>query len=442
MNSKFRKILACVVMMTLIATIMAGCGNTGTQTQNDTSDTDTTNGQTGGTQSDAKTTISFMTLTSNQDAISSAIKEYEQQNPNVEIKASFNSTDDQKKNLKIAASSKTLPDIWRNWGGSLGSYYPENGLSYDLTEYAKAHNWEDKFVPAALELATLDGQLAGYPFVINALGIFYRKDMFEKYNIAVPQTFDDFEKAMETLKNNGITPISTAGKYGWHVMRLWEELLEMYCGSETHDKLLTLDADWSQEGVVKSFTKLKEWIDKGYFPEGYLTADPNDTKLLLYQDKAAMGIEGPWFESNSLIADGQDVSKYGFFKMPLIEDANRMSGFIEMIQFNADLSDEKLDQCMNFVEFMYSPETVEKYQLQQPLPYKDNKLPDNLVLVPQVVDAMNEYGTFTITDQALPQEVVNKLFEALDSIGLDKMTPEEAAQFMQQAVEEYKNSNN
>lgn len=111
-----------------------------------------------------------MTLTGQEDGVTAIVQEYMEQNQNIKISVDFNSTDDHKKNLKVAASSGTLPDMWRNWGGSLGSYYPENGLTYDLTEYADTHGWDDKFLSSALELATLGGQLSGYPFVINGLG--------------------------------------------------------------------------------------------------------------------------------------------------------------------------------------------------------------------------------------------------------------------------------
>jgi raffinose/stachyose/melibiose transport system substrate-binding protein len=429
MKRKMKSILGCLLTLCMIGALFAGC-------QNKSKETNDPNAGEG----NKKITLTFMTLTSRQEATVAATKEFMEKNKDIEIKVTYNQVDDHKTNLMIMASSKTLPDMWRNWGGSLGSYYPKNGLSYDLTQYAKDNKWEDKFLPAALDLAKVDGKISGRPFVINAMGMFYRKDLFEKYGIKVPSTFEELEGAMATLKQNNITPISTAGLNGWHVMRLLEAMIEMYAGPDVHDKLLTLEEDWSQPSVVQAFTKFKEWIDEGYFPEGFLTADPNETKLLLYADQAAMDIQGPWYESN-IIADGQDLDKYGFFKMPLRNGADRMSAFIEMIQFNADIDDEKLEAAMKYLDFIFSPEIVAKYGMQTPLPYKVDGYSKNQVLVPQVVDAMNKYGTFTIADQGLPQEVVSKLFQAQDSIATGKMTPEEAAKFMQAEAERYKSAN-
>ena len=110
-------------------------------------------------------------------------------------------------------------------------------------------------------------------------------------------------------------------------MRIVQALIEKYAGSEVHDRLLVLEEDWTHPAVIQAFTKYKEWVDKGFFPDGFLTALPGETQLLVYAGEAAMDIQGPWYETN-IIRDGQDINNYGFFPMPLTDGANRMSAFI------------------------------------------------------------------------------------------------------------------
>ncbi|MCQ5187619.1 ABC transporter substrate-binding protein, partial [Streptococcus parasanguinis] len=87
--------------------------------------------------------------------------------------------------------------------GSLGGFYAENGLTYDLTDYARENKWEEKFTQTSMDLCTLDGKLSGYPTSYNVLGVYYRKDIFEQNGIEVPTTFEDFEAACAKLKENG-----------------------------------------------------------------------------------------------------------------------------------------------------------------------------------------------------------------------------------------------
>jgi len=431
-----KRLIGIVVVLVLISSMLIGCAAPAQPTDPPAAPAETPD-ETDETPADENVTISFWTLSDRQADIQAVIDEFNAANPNITIETTYNSVDDHKRNLRVAASSRTLPDIWRNWGGSLASFFPEHGLSYDLTQYAADNAWADKFLPSALELATLEGQLAGRPFFIASMGIFFRRDIFETNGIGVPATFEELESSMQTLRDNGVIPISTAGANGWHIMRLVQAFIEKYAGPEVHDRLLVLEEDWTHPAVVQAFTKYKEWVDNGFFPEGFITANPGETNLLVFAGEAAMDIQGPWYETMILTTEGQDINNYGFFPMPLSAETNRMSAFIEMIQFNAEITESKLDAGMKFVDFMFSPETVFQNNFHQPMPYLENAFSEELVLVPQMIDAMNEFGTFSIADQALPQEIVAKLFEAQDNIALGVMTPEDAAQFIQDEIERY-----
>ena len=215
--------------------------------------------------------ISFWTLSSYQALTEKVVSDFEQDHPEIKVNVTINSTDDQKSNLKVAAASDSLPDIWYNWGKSGFLLYRENGFSYDFTDYAKENNWSDKFEQNALDLLTLDGNLAGYPMAWNNGAIYYRTDIFEELGLEVPQTYEEFEAVCAKLKENGVTPLALAGSDAWDVMRMLELWVEMYAGPEEHDKLQSLSTSWDCDAVVKSFEKFKEFTDKGYFPDGFVS---------------------------------------------------------------------------------------------------------------------------------------------------------------------------
>ncbi|MDC7235619.1 MAG: extracellular solute-binding protein [Spirochaetales bacterium] len=391
--------------------------------------------------SDSVTELTWWNLSSRKELTERVVADFNAAHPDIQINAVLNSTDDHKNQLMVAASSGSLPDMWFNWGGTLGSFYPENGLSYDLSDYAKENNWSQKYDESALSLATLEGQLAGVPTSIAMIGMFYRKDIFEECGVTAPETFEEFETVLATLKSKGYTPLILCGKGGWHLMRFVEALIEMYGGSAEHDRLAALDSSWNSEPVIKAFAKFKEYVDLGYLPEGFVTLGGSDAKSLLYAGDGVIDIEGPWMESN-IYNDEQDPDLYGYFKLPLSPKGNRMSGFVEMLQLNANLSDRELEAAITFIEWFYSPESINTYGalIKQPVPRKDNSIPERLVMTSMMIDDLNTYGSYTISDQGLPQEIAGKLFEAQDSVGVGIMTPEEAAAFMQKEIEAYKAS--
>jgi raffinose/stachyose/melibiose transport system substrate-binding protein len=376
-------------------------------------------------------------LSTRQNAVEPIIKVFNTANPDIEVKAAFYSTDGIKDACKVAASSGALPNMWFNWGGTLGGFYSDNGLTYDLTNYAKDHNWDKKFSAGALSLCTRNGKLTGYPTSYNVIDVYYRKDIFAKYNIAVPQTFDDFEKACATLKAHGVIPISTAGKYGWHVMRFVELLIEHYAGAEAHDAMNQFKTSYNNKAVIQAFTKYKEFVDKGYFPEGFITADPDDTRMAVFSGKAAMDIQGPWYDG-FIVQEEQNMNNYGTFAFPS-GGKNRLSAFAEMTQFNAKNTPAELDACVRFMDFYYNDANAEKYAeyYNLPIPHVNAKMPAGQPNVPIMIDTADKNGTFTITDQAFPTQIADVLFNMEAALANGQATPEQAALNIQQAIQSY-----
>lgn len=449
---RLKKTLSLLMAGTLLAgSLLAGCGTTGTTAGSAAATTaaattaaeskaDETKAAetTAAAAADVKADLTFWSLSTRQEAIDPIVEAFQAENPNITVKVSYYDTDGIKDACKVAASSNTLPSMWFNWGGSLGGFYVQNGLTYDLTQYAKDNGWDKSFNPGALSLCTLSGQLAGYPTSYNVLGVYYRKDIYEKYGLKVPTTFEEFEKNCETLKANGITPISTAGLNGWHVMRFVELLIEHYAGAEMHDKMNAFEESYDNDKVVQALTKYKEFCDKGYFPEGFVTADPNDTALAVFSGEAAMDIQGQWYDGK-IVQEEQDMNLYGVFSLPT-EGTNRMSAFAEMTQFNKNLTPEQLAAGMKFMDYYYNEENSQKYAeyYNLPLPKIGAKMPEGQPNVAIMMDMSAQTGTFTITDQAFPTEIADGLFNVQDAIANGQMTPADGAKAIQKAIDDYK----
>lgn len=440
---KMKKITAILLMGIMLASVaLSGCSksdtskvSTGTTESVDTSSSDKSEDAT--TTSSEVTEVTFWTLSGKQESTDKITEAFNAANQDVKVKVSYYDTDAIKDALKIGASAGNLPNMWFNWGGSLGGFYAENGITYDLTQYAEENNWAGKFTPGALELCNFGGQLSGFPTSFNALGVYYRKDIFEQYGLQVPTSFEEFEQVCATLKENGITPISTAGLNGWHVMRVVELFIEHYAGVQMHDKLNNFEISWDNEQVIQALTKYKEFCDKGYFPEGFVTTDPNDTKMPFYSGAAAMILEGQWYDGN-IIADEQDMSLYGTFPFPSGE-SNRLSAFVDMVQFNAKCTEKELDASLRYTDYYNSLENANTYSqfFSHPLPQLNATMPEGQPNVEIIINASNKNGTFTITDQAFPTQIADVLFSVQDAIATGVMTPADGAKAIQAAIDKY-----
>ncbi|WP_405944025.1 ABC transporter substrate-binding protein [Streptomyces sp. NBC_00932] len=77
--------------------------------------------------------------------------------------------------------------------------YVSQGALQDISKYM-TDDVKKKFLPQAVEQTTLGGKNWAVPFDASPQAFYYRKDLFSKYGIAVPKTWDDFRKAAEKVK--------------------------------------------------------------------------------------------------------------------------------------------------------------------------------------------------------------------------------------------------
>lgn len=445
-----RSLVSCGMAGIMAASLLAGCGAASGDTSSSeatvNSSVDLSEAETEAKEkyTGDKVDLTFWALSTRQDGITALTDVWNKENPNAQVTVSFYSTDGIKDACKTAAQSGSMPSMWFNWGGSLGQYYVDNGVTYDLTQYAKDNDWDNTFNSGALSLVNLGGQISGYPTSYNVLGMFYRKDIFDKYGIAVPTTFDDFTAACKTLKENGVTPISTAGLKGWHVMRLVEQFIEYTAGAEKHDELQSMSTSWNCDEVIEALKIYQEFCQNGYFPDGFTTANPDDTKMAFGSGTAAMDIQGQWYDG-TLNADKIDLSNVSWFPFP--NGTGRMSAFVEMTQFSGKLTDDELKAAMAYTDFLNSEAATKAFpnDYNLPIPLKNATLDESAqALQPHVMEMLEkseEVGTFTITDQAFPSEVADVLFNCQDAIAGGSMQPAEAAEKIETAIESYKAKN-
>lgn len=443
-----KKTLALILAALSALTLLGGCGGT-TGASSETTQAERA-GETSAGESAAPTEsaaegqvkLTFWSPTWHKDADEQVIADFEKLNPDIDIEPSYYSSDDIKTNLKIAASSGTMPDMWYMWGGfNFANYYAKVGMSYDLSAYAAEQAWTSKYIPSALELCAYEGKTIALPQVYTGLVMWYRTDIFEQYGLQVPKTMEELEAVCATLKENGVTPFSTGSK---HIYRYTEALLEYYAGAEEHDALNALSGDWGKSAAVaQALAKIKEWGDKGYFQDGYVTEDSANTKMFVFNGQAAMVMDNSGMASD-IVANDYEGSQYGFFAFPNGKDGKpgRVSAYVKVTQFNKDLSEEKFAAAMKFWDYYYSAESLAAHQsIEQPTAIIGAQLSEKMQLADGLLELIDQSGSYTTTDLDVPSEVMDVIFSSEESVLLGDLAPEDFGAAVQDAVEAYKAAN-
>ena len=280
---------------------------------------------------------------------------------------------------------------------------------------------------------TFDGVKSGVPFLSLGIGAWYNKALFEKAGISEPPaSYAELEEANDKLLAAGTTPLATGGKYGWHIMRLYEYLLEHIDWPELHDKLLVGEESWDRPEVVEAFTLFKKWQDKKWMPEGALGLDPSDIEPAYVQGKTAYTITGPWSEVAHIQTAKKDSADFGIFTLPTDQTPLRHSGFVEGYMINAKSGNmEKAAELLNHI---VQPEVQKKLKVSASTVKGAEPDPKTAPLAYEWLQGQGQQPFYTIQDQAFPKQQADQYFAVQSDILQGKVDPAEAAKRMQEII--------
>lgn len=138
----------------------------------------------------------------------------------------------------------------------------EEGKLMDLSGLACADNLRDVVKTANV----VDGKLVAIPQEVVAYGLFINKDMFDQYELELPETPEEFLECCRVFKENGIeTPVG-ANRWWLETFVLAQAYADLYNGGNTEAEIAALNNGESKysDYMRPGFEFLQEMIDKGY----------------------------------------------------------------------------------------------------------------------------------------------------------------------------------
>ena len=165
------------------------------------------------------------------------------------------------------------------------------------------------------------GAKLALPYVGNSQLFFYRKDLFQKYSLKPPATWDEVLAAAKTIDEHEANGAPGGGKVFGYVMRAAQgnaavaDFMPIFWafGAEMFDQ-----AGQPAVNSLQGIAALKMMIELGkYSPPGYASYNADEVGAHLLQGTAAMSINWPaWISSFSDAAKSKVIGKMEFGQMP------------------------------------------------------------------------------------------------------------------------------
>jgi multiple sugar transport system substrate-binding protein len=183
----------------------------------------------------------------------------------------------------------------------------------------------DDFIPAVLqEQGMWEGKVYGLPCIQAVFGLHYRTDIFEKYGVKVPQTWEELRDTAEmlNLKEPGVNGITFMGRRGVQLQCTYDNMLWSF-GGEWYDK--DYKPTINSQAAVDALEYFKTLIP--FAPKGVLTYDWDENANAFAQGQAAMTIQ--WQNAAPTFYDPAKSKIVGKFQFTLVPGKKQPDGTIK-----------------------------------------------------------------------------------------------------------------
>lgn len=235
--------------------------------------------------------------------------------------------------------------LWKQW--------IDAGLVADLSDQAFIKNYNPTDVENAM---TYNDKVYGVNMGKVALtGLFYNKEIFEKHNLQVPTTWNEFVNVVETLKAAGVAPIGLGGKDVWPI-----NLAVQGLQASVHDDQMTyIKGLWTGDTKLTDPAHL-EVLEKAQFMmkntiDGFMGIDYGTLPSLFATGRVAMIADGTW--DATTIATANAELKFGYFPIPgsdKAENNKNLAGKYDMTWMVVEKSANK-EYALKWLEMLSEP---------------------------------------------------------------------------------------
>lgn len=362
-----KKVIATTLVAVLLAGITAGLAGCG-------SDSET---------ADGKTRISILQY--KPEAVKAFEKMQEEFNAaHDDIYLTIESPNDAMTVLKTRLIKEDAPDIIGIGGDVNYSNFLDAEILKDISDFDGVSQVKQSYLDIAknLEFVPMDG-IYSVPYVANAAGVLYNREMFEENGWEIPTTWDAFLELCETIQASGQQPLYFGFKDVWTCLAPWNALAVDLAPADVCQQVNRGETKFADEytEVAEKMLALLPYAQDDPFAYNY-----NDACTAFANGESAMYCIGsnavPQIQS---VNPDMDIDS---FVMPGSNNAdeNVLNSGIDL-QFCVTTNCKDREAAYEVLDFLMEDSTIQTYlDDQNAVPCKDKEF-----TLPSSLDGMTDY---------------------------------------------------
>lgn len=286
-----------------------------------------------------------------------------------DIKLTIESPNEAVTIIKTRFVREDYPDIIGIGGDMDYSNFVDSNILADVSDYQGLKTIKKSYIDIleGLEFVPTEGTF-GVPYVANAAGVLYNKDMFQEHNWEIPTTWSEFMALCEQIQSEGIQPLYFGFRDTWTCLAPWNALAVSLTDADICAKVNkgeTAFEDAYSEVADKIF-ELMQYGESGPFAYNY-----NDACIAFANGDAAMYTIGS-YAVPQIQSVNPDIN-IDSFVMPANEDASKnvLNSGIDL-QFCITKECKNKEAAYEVLDFLLEHDNLQAYlDDQNAVPCKD-----------------------------------------------------------------------
>ncbi len=237
------------------------------------------------------------------------LAEFEEAYPWIHLEVDWNEANAWKEKGETLALSDSLPDVmYWNAGGVLWNLVGSGdilALNDYLTEDIMA-----RIEGGTLTDMTFDGKIYELPYTKACSMLYCNTELFDKYGVKIPETWDELIAAVEAFKAAGVTPMTVGGADQWPTNMYTDIIALRYAGDAACRAAYykTEGATFMTQDWLDGVAAFQQLIEIGAFPDNAASLTRDESEVAYFAGEIPMYVHGQWF-AGSLSAEMQQKVK-------------------------------------------------------------------------------------------------------------------------------------
>ena len=375
-------------------------------------------------------------------AFEPAIERLKAEHPEINFKVETAPGNAIKEKVLTEMAANNPPDVFLHWGTRSTEAYIESDKVAVLDDLIEGDaELEDRFIEGAYDLSTFQGKIYGLPMEAYMHYLLINKTLFEKYDVKIPETYEQLEAAVQTFGEKGLIPFAANNHSARYMLTIWNNQLM------NREDVISASAGKGQfsDSMLEAAQRIEKLAKLKAFPEGLATMSTLQALELFNSGKAPMYYQHTWTIGN---IEPELLDKVAVIPFPKAEAGSKQMmtanvGYFVYMSKAAYDDPAKREAAWKVMKYLSGPNVAKDMVeiVSNPSPvvmdYDESKLSAVLKASIELRDTADEISLNI--EEYMSQEASNDFWTLFDRLSLNDISPQEFVDELNQTVKKNPN---